>query len=459
MSNTNIFSKYGKDFQEKIFQGLLTDHLWASQMIDVMKYDYFDLKYLQFLCDKFFWFYNKHKDFPSFQLLVTIIRDELSEGNDIILRDQIIEYLVRIKASPNIGDLKYVKEKTLDFCKKQTLQQALEDSVAAIKAENYDSVLSIMKDAVFKGTNSTAGHNFFEDHEARFVQINRSTVPTGLAHLDKKDILDGGLGRGELGVVVAPTGVGKSHWLVAMGCEALRQGKNVIHYTFELTETKTGIRYDSNLCKIPSTDVYDNKDYILNQYQENNYGKLFIKMFPTGVATVNMIRSHIEKLAMKNFVPGLITIDYADIMKSSRAYDSLRHELKFIYEELRNLAMDLNIPIWTASQSNKEGAKSEIVGLENMGESYAKGQIADVVVSVSRKPEEKATGAARLFVAKNRAGRDGIMFPIRIDTSMSTFTILDVDNPEMTLSDAVALQKAKGQSILNSKWKEIKEEQ
>ena len=123
-------------------------------------------------------------------------------------------------------------------------------------------VLNIMKDAVFKGNSSTLGHNFFEDHEARFQLIDRSTCPTGIKHLDQKDVLNGGLGRGEIGVVVANTGVGKSHYLVSMGAEALRRGKNVVHYTFELTETAVGIRYDSNLCRIPSSNVIQNLKYV-----------------------------------------------------------------------------------------------------------------------------------------------------------------------------------------------------
>ena len=94
-------------------------------------------------------------------------------------------------------------------------------------------------------------------------------------------------------------------------------------------------------------------------------------------------------MALKNFKPSLIIIDYADIMKSSKSYDSLRHELKLVYEELRNLAMELNIPIWTASQSNREGSSSNIVGLENMSEAYGKAMVADIVVTISRKPEEK----------------------------------------------------------------------
>ncbi len=454
VDSNNYFSKYGRTFQEKIFQALLQDHGWASQMIEVMTHEYFELKYLQYLCDRFFNFYLKYKNFPTLNLLVSIIRDELTEGNDVILREQVVEFLTRVKSSPNLGDLNYVKDKTLDFCKKQVLQQALEESVKAIKLENYESVLNIMKDAVSKGSPSTIGHDFFNDHEARFAKISRVTCPTGISHLDSKDILNGGLGRGEIGVVTANTGVGKSHYLVAMGAEALRRGKNVIHYTFELSETITGIRYDSNLCDVPSSDVIDKKDEILQKYDSSDYGRLIIKQYPTGAASVVTLRNHIEKLSMKDFMPSLIVIDYADIMKSTRSYDSMRHELKLVYEELRNLAMELNIPVWTASQANRDSAKSDIVGLENMSEAYGKAMVADVVVSLSRKPMEKATGAGRLFVAKNRAGRDGLVFPVRIDTAKSKISVID-DARELSVVDLVESHNTGTKDMLKSKWKEI----
>ena len=174
-----------------------------------------------------------------------------------------------------------------------------------------------MKDAVSKGSPSTIGHVFFKDHEARFARISRITCPTGIPHLDKKDVLNGGLGKGEIGVITANTGVGKSHFLVSMGAEALRVGKNVIHYTFELSETAVGTRYDSNLCNIDSSDIIDRKEEVLKHYEENDYGRLIIKQYPTGSASIVTIRNHIEKLTMKDFVPSLIVIDYADIMRSN----------------------------------------------------------------------------------------------------------------------------------------------
>ena len=452
MSQKN-FSKFGKAFQEKVFQSMLTDTTWSAQMIEVVDPEYFDLKYLSYLCEKYFSYYSKYKTFPTLTILITIIKEDLSKTKESVLRDQIIEYLHRMKTNPDIGDLQYVKEKSLEFCKKQAFREALEQSVELIQTEKYESVINIMKEAISVGMPNTTGHDFFDDIEARFVQINRQVCPTGLDRIDAQDILRGGLGRGELGVIAANTGVGKSHFLVAMGCAAMLAGKNVIHYTFELSEHDTGKRYDSNLCDIPSNEIIERKDEVIDKYRKMELGKLIIKEYPTGSASVMTLRNHIEKLTLKGFKPSLVTVDYADVMKSSRAYDSLRHELKLIYTELRNLAVELNIPIWTASQANKDSSKSDVVGLENLGESYGKAQVADVVLSISRKPMEKSEGTGRIFVAKNRAGRDGLLFPINIDTAKSKFEILD--ETSMTLNEAVAQDNNSMKEKLREKWKEV----
>lgn len=452
--NQPYFSQYGKQFQEKIFQGLLTDHTWAAQMIEVMKPTFFDVKYLSYLTEKYFAYYFKYKTFPTLSLLVTIIKDDLSQGNDVILRDQIVEFLHRVKHSPDMGDVKYVKDKSLDFCKRQAFKDALEQAVELISTDKFESVVTLMKEAVAVGMPSSVGHDFFEDADSRFIRMSRSVCPTGLDRLDAADILQGGLGKGELGVITANTGVGKSHFLVQLGANAMKAGKNVVHYTFELSEHAVGLRYDSNICKIASNDVIENKAEVLDIYdKKSDLGRLIIKEYPTGSASVVTIRNHIEKLMLKGFVPNIVIIDYADIMRSTRSYDSLRHELKLIYEELRNLSMELSVPIWTASQANRDSANSDIVGLENMSEAYGKAMVADVVISMSRKAMEKSTGSGRIFIAKNRAGRDGLLFPIHIDTSMSIIEILD--DTEMTLNEATEQDDNAMKDLLKQKWKEV----
>ena len=423
-------------------------------MVEVMRPDFFELRYLEYLCEKYFAYFAEYRCFPTQILLISIIKDSLSEDGDVLLRDQIVSYLIRMKENPNPNDLAYVKAKALDFCKRQAFKEALEESVNLITTGDFENVLTLMKNAVSIGLPNTVGHDFFEDMEARFMKINRQVCPTGITEIDSKEILNGGLGRGEIGVVTANTGVGKSHWLVAMGANAMRAGKSVLHYTFELTEQAVGLRYDANLCAISASDVIDHKKSVAEFYEKNeDLGRLIIKEYPTGSASVVTIKNHIEKLALRNFKPSVIIVDYADIMRSTRSYDSLRHELKLIYEELRNLAMELNIPVWTASQANRDSANSDIVGLENMSEAYGKAMVADFVVSLSRKATEKATGSGRLFIAKNRAGKDGIVFPIHIDTALSKITVLDED--VSTLSETIENDEKEMKSALRKKWKSI----
>jgi hypothetical protein len=248
-----------------------------------------------------------------------------------------------------------------------------------------------------------------------------------------------------------------SHFLTMLGANAILSGKNVLHYTLELSENLVGIRYDSFLCDINSNDVIDSKDSIIEKYKSmSGIGRLIIKEFPTNTATIYTLRSHIEKLSVKGFRPDIILIDYADIMRSTRQYDSLRHELKLIYQELRSYAAELGIPVWTASQSNKEGSQSDVIDLGNMSEAYGKAMEADVVLSISRKSHEKATGWGRLYVAKNRAGRDGVVFPIKIDTAKSKFAIV---GEQTTPDEASSSDEADVKKALRSKWKELQKDQ
>ncbi len=454
-SDKPTFAGYGKDFQEKIVQALLVDKKFAEQMMEVLDVNYFELKYLQFLADRYFSYSKKYKDFPTLQLLVTIIRDELKSGTDTLLRDQIIEYLQRAKLNASPGDLPFVKEKSLDFCRKQALKEALEEVLDLVSTEKYDTVVDVIKKAVSVGTTPSIGHDFLTEIEARFVKLKRECVPSGIPELDRKEIFNGGLGRGELGVVVANTGVGKSHFLVQLGANAMKQGKNVLHYTFELSETLVGMRYDSNLCDISFNDLPDCKQNVIDHYGKTKLGRLVIKEYPMNTATIHTLRAHVEKLSLKGFIPELIIIDYADVMRSTRQYDSLRHELKLIYEELRSYASEIQLPIWTASQANRDSSQNDVVGLESMSEAYGKAMVADVVVSLSRKAAEKSSGWGRLFIAKNRAGRDGLVYPVRIDTAKSIFSIAgDVTNPAEVEKENEAFTRR----TIREKLKELSEE-
>ncbi len=428
--NKALFTHFGKGFQEKIVQALLLDRQWASQFCEVVKPEYFEFSYLQKTVDIYLTYQKKYKDFPSIPLMIDIVKDELKKGMDSTLRDQIVDCVKRISQNKEFGDLAYVKEKSLEFCRRMELKSALEKCVDLVAQNNYESVVDVIRKAITIGGESSPGMDLENDVEARYTVNNRNTISTGIPELDERRILNGGLGKGELGIVVAPTGVGKSHALVHLGSEALLQGKNVLHYTFELRESATGIRYDSHLLNISSTDCPDNKDKISQFYKDNSgqLGRLKIKHYPTSTITCNQLRAHVEKCFSEGFRPDMIIVDYAGIMRSSERSDLLRLEMKRVCEELRSFADELACPLWTAIQSNKEGAEAEVVDLSNMAESYAQAHVADFVIGIGRKSQNKSTGIGKMFVAKNRNGMDGIEFTIHIDTARSKIRVLTAED-------------------------------
>lgn len=420
----STFGQYGGHFQKKVVQALLCDPAWAEQVTEVLEPAYFELKHLNYLADRYLGYAKKYKAYPSLQLLVTIVKDELKLSADLALKEQVISYLKELRSAPDMGDLPLVKDKALDFCRRQSLKRALEKTVDLVETENYDLIVETIKKAVAAGSVSGMGHDLFEDVEARYVALKRTTVPTGLPELDAQKVLNGGSGRGELGVVIGATGGGKSHFLTFIGANAMRQGLNVLYFTFELSEPKVGLRFDSNFTGIDSNEIASRKDDVAMFYAGNKLGRLKVKYFPTNEPTVGTLRAHVEKLALRGFVPDVILVDYADIMRSSRQYELPRLELKLIYEELRAFAAERNVALWTASQSNREGANAEVIDMSNMSEAYAKAFIADVIVTISRRAAEKSTGLGRLYVAKNRNGVDGLVFPIRIDLARSVLEVV-----------------------------------
>lgn len=420
---------FDRNFQEKIAQAMLIDRMWAAQFSEVLDVDYFQYAHLKLVVSEYVSYQKKWKEFPSMELLLTMIKNELKNDSDAALRNEIKSFFVRVETKKDLGDLGFVKEKALEFCKKAALQGALLKSVDLVETENYDKIIEVVRKAIASGTEHNEGLDLFSDIDARYSETYRRTIPTGVPELDQRTILNGGLGSGEIGFVVANSGVGKSQVLVHFGASAIKLGKNVVHYTFELNERMIGIRYDSHMLDIPSLQCYDEREKIKQFYKEKEgvYGKLIVKYFPTGQASTNTLRIHLEKLQTKGFIPDLVIVDYSGIMRSSDRNELLRLELKKVCEELRSLAEDMAVPLWTAVQSNKEGSNSDIVDLTNMAESYAQAHVADFVLGLSRQSAQKASGFGNIFVAKNRAGMDGIKYHIHLDTSRSKLKVLTDD--------------------------------
>lgn len=223
-----------------------------------------------------------------------------------------------------------------------------------------------------------------------------------------------------------------SHCLTHFGAQALLKGKNVYHYTMELNERYVGIRYDSHLTEINSSDCIDAKDLIKNYFEANkeHLGRLIIKEYPARSITCNTIKAHIDKMSYKGVKPDLVLIDYAGIIRSTERYDLPRLEMQYVIQEIRKMAKELDCPVWTALQSNKDGAKSDIVDLTNLAESYGQAAEADFVIGLQRLSTQKATGLGTLFIAKNRFGIDGLQYKVHVDTARSKLRVLSSDEVE-----------------------------
>ena len=452
----DTFSKFGKSFQEKLVKTILFDRNFANQMEEVLDTNYLELKYLQVFVDLLF----QHKQsypHPTYEAMVSVVRTQTEDYSDSIIK-QVIEFMARIKSNA-IGDddEEYVKEKSLDFCKKQKLKEAILKSVDLLQSQSFDQIQKVINEAMNLGADNDHGHDWHQDVLDRFELKMRNPIST---HWDEIDsITKGGLGKRELGVVVAPTGAGKSMALAHLGAYAVIKGKTVVHYTLELADTVVGQRYDSCITGIELKNLMSMKDSIVMAI-EHIPGKLIIKEYPTKSASTRTITGHLEKLRQKGINPDMIIVDYADLLKPTATgfkSQELRHSLGNIYEELRGIGQTFDIPVWTASQTNRSGLNAEVITMEAISEAFSKCFVADFICSISRTIEDKTENKGRMFVAKNRNGIDGIVYPMEIDTAKVHLRVLPPD--EHSTIDAVVMKtKQEQDEHLRKKYQKFKQE-
>ena len=446
------FSKYGKSFQENLVHLIFKDRTFSDQIREVLDLNFLELKYLRIFAEKVFVHRDQYGLHPSQDTMTTLLRTELDKYNDIVQK-QVKDYYVRIISSSEIPDAEFIKKVSLDFCRKQKLKEALLESADLINDNSYDEIKSKIDTALKLGSDNDFGYDYIVDFEERFQIKARNPITTGWKPLDS--ITYGGLGSGELGVVIAPTGVGKSMALVHLGCEALKAGKTVIHYTLELADTIVAIRYDSCITRIPLSEIFSKKDTVYEAIQEVE-GKLIVKEYPTKTATTNVIKNHLDRLIAHDINPDMIIVDYGDLLRPIDKRREKRNELESIYEELRAIAQVYECPIWTASQTNRAGLNAEVITMESISEAFNKCFVADFIFTISRTIEDKSTNEGRVFIAKNRNGPDGIVFPIIMDTKNVFLNILSsTDETPVEIAEK-SLQKQAQR--LKDKYQEYKKE-
>ena len=413
------FSRYGKDFQESLCQLIMTDRPFADQIFEVLNTEFLELKYLQVFVKLIMNYREKYSVHPTENIMKSVLRSEMENELEAV-QTQVRDYFARIFKT-EAEDSEYIKSTSLDFCRKQNLKKAMLKSVKLLENHSFDEISNVINEAIVLGSDSNFGHDYIKDFEQRFLLKSRNPVATGWPEID--NITHQGLGNGELGVVIAPTGAGKSMALVHLGSQALIAGKNVIYYTLELSDTVVGSRFDSCITNVPLGDLRSFKEEIYEKIQ-NLDGKLIVKEYPTKSSSVVTLKNHLEKVIKRGFKPDVIIVDYADLLRPTSGLREKRHELETIYEQLRGLAQEFQCCLWTASQTNRSGLNAEVITMESISEAFNKCFVADFIFSISRTAEDKLNNQGRIFIAKNRNGPDGLIFPIFMSTNNITIKVL-----------------------------------
>jgi hypothetical protein len=421
---TDRLSDYGYSFQIKIVSALLRDSSFLQQVHDILEASYFENESIRWLSESVISYHLEYKESPTLEVFKVMSNDV----EDKVLQTQIVDNLKDVIANLEATDLEFVKSQTLDFCRNQNLKKAIMTSVDLLQSGDYDGIKSTIDTAMKAGTERNIGLEYADNVQERYTVNVRDCVPTEWDVINK--LADGGLAGGELGVFVAPAGIGKSWALANVGAHAVKQGKTVIHYTLELNQNYVGLRYDSIFTGIPAQELKYNIEDV-EKTVNSLKGELVVKYFPTKGGTVNSLAAHIEKCRIQGKKPDMIIVDYADLLKGQGLNNrEVRHELGNIYEDLRGLAGELDVPIWTASQANRSAINEEIIQADKIAESYSKIMIADFVISLSRKLEDKTANTGRWHLIKNRFGPDGITFPSKMNASNGHIDIYEPNSAQ-----------------------------
>ena len=419
MQDIDNLSKYGQSFQSKVVSALLTDDKFLDQISEIVTPKFFESDANKWIVSEIVNYHTEYRQAPT----MDAFKVSLSKLDNKGLQTTIVEQLRHIYTQVGNVDMAYIKNEFTSFCKNQNLKQVILQSVDLLKAGNFDRIKDLVDKAMKVGVESDLGHDYVLDFESRSVDEKRDTVPTDWKPIT--DLMDGGLGPGELGVVVAPSGVGKTWILTALGASAVKAGLSVVHYTMELSEHYVGARYDTVFTHIPSADLRDRKEDVKAKIKGLK-GKLLIKYYPPKGVSVKKLQLHIEKMISLGNKPDLIIVDYADLLLShSNKTDSTYAEQGGVYIDLRGMGGELRIPIWTASQTNRSAIDSDVIEADKIADSYAKVMNADFIMSWSRKSKDKLNNTARAHIMKNRFGPDGITFPCKMDTNTGFIEVYD----------------------------------
>jgi replicative DNA helicase len=403
--------KFDKGFQVKILSLMHQDFDFLGLIYDLVKPTYFTDGVLV-------WYFCTMRDYYldyKAKIGLTALQNELVKACksnpprikavDIKAHLEVFQLL-----SVPVSDKKYIIDEVSTFCRHQAIKEAILSSPELLQKEQYEEIEDIIKKAVAIGVNTmSVGTQFFVDWRERLTRRNEGVqeyiLPTGITELDR--IIGGGLKSKQLGLWMGPAGRGKSAALSQCAKRAVIGRKKVIHYTLEMSSDVVCERYDASFSGINVTDLREREIELITKLEK--YGRslgngLLVKEYPPGMASVSMLRAHINQCCGIGFVPDLIVVDYLDLLKPSRRYQDKRDELTATTVDLRGMAVELGLPVWSATQANRGAISIQTHTEEHVSEDIGKINTSDIVITINQTKDEIDDGTMRLFVAKNRNG-------------------------------------------------------
>jgi replicative DNA helicase len=437
MSDKNNFGYLGYNFQIKLINQLILDKNFTTTIVDVIEAKYFDNQYFKLIMQMIKEYYEKYSVPPSFDALDQIARIEVTSE---IARKNIFDMLKDIKECPYEDHL-WIQEKSLKFCKQQELKKAINKVNKILDDgdfESYDKCEAYIREAIQVGELDATLLDAFSGLDEVLEDDFREPVPTGITGID--NLLDGGLAKGEIGVFLAPTGVGKSTVLTKVANTAYNLGFNVLHIFFEDNPKIIQRKHITCWTGISSKEQSTRKEEVLEKIEKyQGRGKLLLEKLPSDTMNVGQIKNKIRKLIAEDVKIDLVILDYIDCLLPERIFSDEWKGEGSVMRQFETMCNELDIVGWTAAQGNRTSISSDIVTTDMMGGSIKKAQVGHVIISIAKSLQQKELGLATIAITKSRIGKDGVVFEnckfdneyLEIDTDQSQ-TLLDLEQQKET---------------------------
>ena len=417
-----------------ILSNLLHDEVYARKVLPFIRDEYFEERTDRVVFQQIAEYVKAYDGLPTKEVLHIEAekRDDLTQ-DEFSLVENLIEALHQ-----STSERAWAEDTTESWCKERAIYLALMKSIQIADGQDEkhsnDAIPDILKDALAVGFDQHVGHDYIDDSEGRYEYYHRkeNKIEFDLEMFNK--ITAGGVSNKTLNIALAGTGVGKSLFMCHYAASVLLQGKNVLYVTCEMAEEKIAERIDANLLNTNIKEVADLPKTVfekkVNKLREKTQGKLIIKEYPTASAHVGHFRSLLSELKLKkNFTPDIIFIDYLNICASSRYRSAVNvnsyNYVKAIAEELRGLAVEFDVPIFSATQTTRSGFTSTDPDLTDTSESFGLPATADLMIALISSDELEELGQIMVKQLKNRYN----------DPTYNKRFVVGIDRPKMRLYD------------------------